>query len=61
MDFYTTQEICDKLDVNRRTLFNWRAKGYGPIWVKLGQDVKYPKDDFNEWMKGLKNGGSATH
>jgi predicted DNA-binding transcriptional regulator AlpA len=35
--------------VNERTLANWRSKGEGPPYVKLGQRVAYPLAQVEAW------------
>ena len=38
----TPQEVAERLRTTIGTLSNWRIKGYGPKYVKLGRRVLYP-------------------
>lgn len=38
----TTQETAARLRVNVGTLANWRVRGEGPRFIKLGRKVLYP-------------------
>ena len=37
--------------INFRTLANWRSKGEGPRFVKIGSRVFYRQDDVEAWEK----------
>lgn len=52
--FLTVQEVCDRLRVTSRTLYNWRKRGIGPPWVQPAQwcQVKYPLDGIVEYESG---------
>jgi len=36
-----------------KTLEDWRVKGKGPKYVKLGRAVRYRESDIQEFIKGL--------
>lgn len=44
----TPNELAERWRVDRKTLANWRAKGRGPAYIKLGSaeysKVLYPKE-----------------
>ena len=47
------------LNLTTQTLMLWRKKGIGPKWIKLGQNiVRYPIDEYEEWMNGKYNKGT---
>lgn len=37
--------------VTTGTLANWRSKGRGPAFVKVGSKVLYPLDKLEEWER----------
>ncbi len=39
--FYDEQVLAARWGLSRRTLQQWRARGRGPAWVKLGSAVRY--------------------
>lgn len=53
MDTLTTAEVQQRLRMSRATLLRWRRKGMGPRAVKMGNEVRYPVEDFEAWLAGL--------
>ena len=53
------REVADCLSVSDRTLANWRHRGYGPVYIKVGSHVRYPRSAVVEWAK--ENRHSGTH
>lgn len=49
--YMTTQDVADELQLGKRTVENWRylATPYGPPYVRIRGEVRYPTDKFNEW------------
>lgn len=35
-----------------QTLANWRVKGYGPRWVKIGGRVYYYQQELDAFIRG---------
>ena len=45
-------EVCKLLQVSPWTLAGWRKDKFGPKWLYLkGNDVRYPKDQLEKWIK----------
>lgn len=40
------------LGCKEQTLADWRCKGIGPGFVKVGRLVRYSLDDLRTWVKG---------
>lgn len=38
----TPSEVADRLRTSPGTLANWRFRGFGPKYIKLGRRVLYP-------------------
>lgn len=49
--FLTPAEVSSRYSgrVNVRTLANWRNRGCGPAYAKIGGKVLYPLDKIVEW------------
>lgn len=45
------EEITNVLHVPENTLNDWRTKGRGPKFVKLGRAVYYRRDDVLEYLQ----------
>jgi hypothetical protein len=41
-------------------LREWRSKGYGPPWRKVGKHVRYEPDRVREWLDTLTGGADAA-
>lgn len=52
-DFYTPQQVRERLKVKDETLRRWRRHGKGPPFTKLGNDrtsrIRYPVAEFHQW------------
>lgn len=50
----TTDQLCEFLQVSRRTVATWRAQHNGPAYVRLGNSVRYRPQDVDAWLsRGL--------
>jgi excisionase family DNA binding protein len=53
-ELMTPEEVADLLKVSPGTLENWRYRGEGPPFVKLGNKrrspVRYPRKGVDDWM-----------
>lgn len=47
----TPEEITDVLHIPTNTLNDWRGKGKGPRFVKLGRSVYYRRDDVLAYLQ----------
>ena len=45
----TQRELCNRWQVSEATLEQWRSDGIGPIYVKLGGQVRYRPEDVLEY------------
>jgi hypothetical protein len=45
-DFLNSQQAADFLDLKPGTLANWRVKGIGPQFFRLGGYVRYDRNDL---------------
>jgi predicted DNA-binding transcriptional regulator AlpA len=51
------KEISRILRVSTGTLRAWRCEGRGPRFVKMGQMVRYSRQDVRAWLAQLPTGG----
>jgi excisionase family DNA binding protein len=47
----TEREVAEALAVSRQTVSNWRFKGRGPRYLKVGRLVRYRPGDVEEFLK----------
>jgi predicted site-specific integrase-resolvase len=52
--YYTTEELCKKLDVCRVTIHNYRQRGL-LCPVKIGGKILFPVEQIENIMKGSQN------
>ena len=52
----TQRELCNRWQVSEATLERWRSEGIGPIYVKLGGQVRYRREDVQEYEEPYLNG-----
>ncbi len=45
-----TKQLADYLGVAESTIIQYRLKGIGPRYVKIGHLVRYRKVDAEEWV-----------
>lgn len=47
----TSKEVAERLRLHPQTLVNWRVKGDGPRFIKLGRKVLYPLVEIEAFEK----------
>jgi predicted DNA-binding transcriptional regulator AlpA len=51
----TNAEVAEMLGIRPNTLENWRGKGKGPLFSKLGEEkqapIRYRESDVNAWLE----------
>lgn len=53
----TPEELGEKLSVKAATLAEWRSAGKGPIYMKIGREIKYAIADVEAWLQSSRRGG----
>lgn len=43
--YLRAEELAERWDTTTKTLANWRSRGQGPAYVKLGMSVRYALAD----------------
>jgi len=49
--FLTPAELSEYLGIDTKTLANWRSGGAGPPYERLGNRIRYPKDEIESWRQ----------
>lgn len=50
-ELLTPIELAVRLRVSDYTLRNWRLRGFGPPWAKIGKAIRYRLEDVRAWEK----------
>lgn len=58
-DLLTTPEAAAYLRLSPRTLENWRVRGQGPRFRKLGDRVLYAQGDLDRWQEVRERGSTS--
>lgn len=48
----TPAEVAEFLRKPPKTLAEWRSRGLGPRYFKIGRDVRYSWTAVHEWLAG---------
>ncbi len=51
-EYLPPKAIFARYHVPESTLANTRWKGRGPVYVKRGSRILYPRADFEQWLDG---------
>jgi excisionase family DNA binding protein len=65
----TPEQIAQYFGISEGTLANWRSRGVGPAFLKVGKAVKYREEDVSAWLEdntkepghGHKDSGGQGH
>lgn len=56
-DLLNETEVAKKLRVSLACLRRWRLEKRGPVFLKIGQLVRYRHEDLDAWLQSLPTGG----
>ena len=59
-ELLTPEEVACAIRVSLRTLQEWRTRGTGPPFVRLGRGVFYPAAKLNAWLVSRTEAGAAA-
>ncbi|MFJ9782357.1 helix-turn-helix transcriptional regulator [Amycolatopsis sp. NPDC101161] len=57
---WTPDDLGTFLGIPVKTLRDWRFKGYGPQWVRLGKHVRYDPETVRQWIDSLNGSTEAA-
>jgi excisionase family DNA binding protein len=49
--YLNVTEAAERLGLSRHTLNQWRLRGRGPAFVRLGRAVRYAVSDLDAWAR----------
>jgi excisionase family DNA binding protein len=47
--YFTPDQVAERYQVSAATLQEWRHRGTGPVYVRLGKHVRYPAKALEQW------------
>ncbi|HVV09019.1 helix-turn-helix domain-containing protein [Amycolatopsis sp.] len=50
---WTVEDVAEYLCVPVNTLYDWRARGYGPQGKRVGKHLRYKAEDVIRWFDSL--------
>jgi predicted DNA-binding transcriptional regulator AlpA len=53
-------EVAGILAIPEKTLAEWRSRGIGPEYLKIGRYVRYSWSAVNEWLATRQGGKGAA-
>ena len=53
------KEVADLICITQRALQNWRLRGGGPEYVKIGRSVRYQRRDVMKFIEDRKRKHTA--
>lgn len=56
----TEVDVAKWLNVSHRTIQNWRWRGGGPAFMKLGNSVRYDPDVIEAWIAARSKGSTSA-
>lgn len=56
----TSAEVAEVLGVPEKTLREWRCRGIGPEYLKIGRYVRYRWSAVNSWLDMREAGKGAA-
>jgi predicted DNA-binding transcriptional regulator AlpA len=58
--FISTAQLSAWIGVSSITLNQWRARGQGPAFVRMGRTIRYDRRDVEAWLASQKIGGKSV-
>lgn len=56
----TAEEVSAYLGVPVKTLYNWRSAGKGPVAIRPGRQIRYPRSAVAEYVRSLSEAGRGA-
>ena len=50
MTLLSTRQVAEYCGISPRTLEKWRISGQGPVYRKVGRQVRYDQADIDAWL-----------
>jgi predicted DNA-binding transcriptional regulator AlpA len=59
--FITTSEFARRINRQRNTIEQWRRRGDGPKFVRIGQSIFYDEAVVDEWISANTHASTAEY
>jgi DNA-binding transcriptional regulator YiaG len=59
-DRLSEKQVAKRFGVTPSTLANWRWRGYGPPFLKVGRRVQYVDSDVQAWEEAQRRDPSSA-
>lgn len=56
----TPEELSKFLKISEKTLTDWRYRGGGPKWKRVGRHPRYNWDDVDAWLETQPEGRNTS-
>lgn len=50
-EWLTIDELAEELKVSKNTIYDWRHKGTGPRAARLGNHLRFRRQDVEKWIE----------
>ncbi len=54
--YLTTRQLAELIGISEISLAQWRARGQGPAFIRLGRTIRYARADVDAWITSKKIG-----
>jgi excisionase family DNA binding protein len=51
MDYMTTEQVAEYLQVPVNTIYKWRVLGSGPRAARVGRHLRWRRADVDQWFE----------
>lgn len=48
--FLTPEQVAELIQIPSKTLAAWRSQRKGPLFLRMGAHVRYPKSHLDRWL-----------
>ena len=57
----TEIQAAERMALSVQTLRAWRTRGVGPVWLKIGRNVRYSVADLDQYLEDARCASTAVH
>ena len=50
-EYLTRDEVCERLKISKRTLWEWTRAGIAPPRIKVGGTLRFPKASLDNFLQ----------
>ena len=47
----TVEQLAEKLQIPKTTLYAWRYRGTGPLGIAVGRHLRFRRGDVEKWLE----------